>query len=211
MPAAAAIVFVPISTSAACRGQAACRMAIQWSPPAGVGRIQPETIGQERGERPGRGRFDRPGRAVAAGERGGVTAWIRPFRAVLDPAGLGRRRHPRSVVGQVERRPRALDRQPAPSVQAQEPDPSPTAPTDVGPDVDLGECAWAGWGGQESRCDVLHPERDDAQPGLTLERVDLEALRDQRAERLDRDRPMGEQQVDPAHPHDPRRLSATHR
>src|SRR5690242_288219 len=79
--------------------------------------------------------------------------------------------------------------------------------SDVCPHIQLRERAGPRDGGQEPNSHVLHPERDDPEPGLSLEGVDLELGRDERLDRVHGHRPVGEQQVRPAHAPDPR-LSA---
>jgi hypothetical protein len=74
----------------------------------------------------------------------------------------------------------------------------------VGPHVQLREDAQPWDGGKPARGDILHPERHDPEPGLAAEGVQHETRREVDLERRRVHRPVGEQQVGPAHAHDPR-------
>ena len=110
------------------------------------------------------------------------------------------------VVRQVKDRPRTEDGRPAPRLEAQEPHPGQALVADVGPDVRLGERAEPGDRGHPARGHVGHHERDDADPGHSVEELELEARDVGQETRGDRglDRPVREQQVEPAHPKQPR-------
>ena len=160
---------------------------------------------------PGTAELDRARRAIPHLDGRGASARIRALRSIGDVAAIVDRRHPGAEVRQVERQPRPLDRDPARRVKAQEPHPASALMAHVRPDVDLGERTGPWRGGQPARGDIGHPERDDAEVGAIVERVDLELGRDERPERLDRHRPVREQQVVPAHAHDPRTAARVHR
>ena len=172
-------------------------------PPRPVHREQPLAIGQERLERAGHRELDRPGRPIPGLEPRRRAATIDPDRAVVDDLAHVADRHRRLVVRQVERGPGALDRGPAAGVEAEEPDARAALVADVGPDVELREGASDRWRGQAPRAHVLHPERHDTQVGAAVEEIELQPLGHEWPDRGGLDRPMGEQQIDPAHPHDP--------
>ena len=202
-----------------CRGgsrprlAAAARLVADGRPPQvsrGVGSEQPATVGQEGGTRSRRRDLHGPDRPVASREpRRGPRSSSRSDRYSTQPASvpadIGARKY-----GRWNAEPRALDREPAGGVEAQEPDAGSPAATHVRPHVDLGERAQPGDRGQESRRDVLHPERHDPEPGAAAERVELEASRDERPKRLDRDRPVGEQQVEPTASASPTACHSSH-
>src|SRR3954467_4722012 len=111
-------------------------------------------------------------------------------------------------IRQVEDEPRSPDDRPRPRVEAQEPDPTiarPIAAPEVGPEVELGESPEPAGRRDPARRDLGHRERHDPDPCLVLECVELELRWDQPFEGCRIDGPMGEEQVDPAHPDEPRR------
>ena len=107
----------------------------------------------------------------------------------------------------MEPAPRPDHRHAAGRIKAEEPHPRPAAIADVRPNVELGEGTEHRRRGQAAQADVLHPERDDPEVGAPLEGIELEFRWDARPKRVRIHRPMGEQEVDPAHPHHPRALS----
>ena len=70
--------------------------------------------------------------------------------------------------------------------------------------VEFRESAEDGRRGKSPWSDVGHPEWHDAQPRLTVESVQVEAEGDERTQGIGFERPVREQEVEPAHPHHPR-------
>ncbi len=83
--------------------------------------------------------------------------------------------------------------------------------TNIGSDVQFGECTGQRRCGESARTNVLHPEWHDGNVRPTLEEIQVETGWDLTADRCRIDRPMHEQKVTPAHPHDPRSSPSDHR
>lgn len=104
----------------------------------------------------------------------------------------------------MESAPSEFHRDPLGRIETEEPDAGEVAMPDICPHVDLREPAQRPESRQATWRDVFHEERHDADVRLAVEGVDVEPRWDQAPERPDVDPPMREEQVTPAHPHDPR-------
>src|SRR6185437_8245453 len=116
--------------------------------------------------------------------------------------------HVRPVVRQVEENTRGGDGEGVRGIQRKKVHAGlvcmPVA--DVRAQVELGELPRAGNLREGPHADLVHPERNDADPGGAVEGVDHQAFRQQMRQIHGRNGPVRKQQVVPALGHDPRRL-----
>ena len=181
-------------------------------PPAAISGEQTHPAGEPVLERSRGGGRSGPGRSIPGDERSRCAAPIRASRAIRDLVAGPGRCHLGPEVRQVEHRSSAHDDRPARGIERQEEHTGSTDAADVRANVELRERAQA-WDGRErtqawdrdtARRDVRHRERNDAEPRRTVEGVELEACRHDRRQRRRLDRPVGEQEIEPAHPDEPR-------
>src|SRR5690606_17258300 len=105
---------------------------------------------------------------------------------------------------EIEEDPRGPDGQRVRSLEAQKPHARLALARDVRAQVYLRKVAEERRRREAAERRALDLERHDAEPRLALEQVELEPLRDPRAEERRIDLPMEERQVAPGLPRDPR-------
>src|SRR5215211_508412 len=168
-----------------------------------VGAVQAIPLGQEvlDGRWSALERF--PDRAVTCFELRVRSAPVRADAPVVDLAVRDAAGHLGVEVRQVEGGAGEADGEAVVGVQGEKPDARPVPGRDVGAEVDLRKVREPGDGGQEMGPYARHVEGHDADPGPAFEGVDAESGRHERPEILRLDGPVHEEQVPPAHPHDP--------
>jgi hypothetical protein len=159
-----------------------------------VERVQAVALGQEVLER-ARLRVERCAVGPVAGDELGPG--VGAERAVADLAAGPLDRHVGPVVRDPVRPPGARDGEPAVGVEAQEVDAGLAVDRRVGADVGLGKARDAGDWRRALEAQAGDLEGRDADPGAAVERVDRKLRRNRGAQRLDRHRPVGEEQVQP--------------
>ncbi len=191
----------------AARADASISVRADASPPPSAAK-RPHAVRQPRLER-ARCRHARRGRSGGSApskRAGGPRRSVRGSTGSRPSLAHVPGRHRGVEVRQVEAGPCPLDRAMAARVEAEEPDAGPALVAHVGPDVELGECAGARRR-REARAGRRPPSGTARSPSQARpsKSVELEAVGQLRPERVGIDRPVGEQQVHPAHAHDPRR------
>jgi len=159
------------------------------------------TLGEELFERVGLGQRHVACGAVAGGEAGEGGTLMVAVAVVVETVAHSFARHTRFEVRQVKERAGRPNGEGAVGVERKEPDAGLVAIAYVGAQIQLGKVAHLG---QAARVNVRHRQRHHADPRFAFKRVDLQIARYQIAQRRNRQRPMGEEQVAPLHTHDPR-------
>ena len=177
--------------------------------PAGEGE-EAVALGKEAAEVSGLAGRDGAGGAVAQAGFGGAGAREQAAAGVGDAAvGVGAVGHAGGEVGQREDHAGAEDGERGGGVERVEPDAAlaGAAGADVGAEVELGEGARGGEGegalAEGADADLVHIEGHDAEPGVAVVGVDLEAGREAGGDGGGRDGPVGEEEVVPALAHAP--------
>ncbi len=192
-----AIVFVSIVADAGCSGHGSLWISPRYA-------RQAAALGQPVVERAGSGARHGAGGLVPGAELRRRSAGVGPRAGVADGVALCGARHAGVEVRQVVEAPGQSHGHGVRRVEAEEEDARFAVRDDVRADVQLGKRREPRQRRRESRPDAGHAKRDDAEPGLSLERVQRQVGRDERAQAAGVDRPMREQQVVPRLGHHPR-------
>jgi hypothetical protein len=138
-------------------------------------------------------RKTRADRAVAHLQRGRGCTGMGALAGIFDPALAFGAKHPRAVIWQMEPSARDGHGQRVPSVQAEKPDSGFFTKLHISADIQFRKCRQPGQCRRRSQPNTRHAKRNDRQPRLAVELVDLQAPGNQRAQFFRINWPMREE------------------
>ena len=142
-------------------------------------------------------------RPISALQRPRRRTAMRSLAAILNPAAAILAVHARPKVRQMEPRARDRHRHSIPRVQTEKPYARLAICHHVRPHIQFRKCRQPRYVRRPSKPHARHAKRHHRNPGLPLERVDLQPSRDERPQHRRIDPPMGKQQVVPRLRHHP--------
>src|SRR5262245_599197 len=154
-------------------------------------------------QRAGAGVIDRTARSIARlKSRAGCLA-MRPHTVIMHCSTLWHHTHVCVVIWQAIPEARRTHREQTRSIEAEDPHATTARCFDVGAHVDLREGREGREDREITRTYASHTKWHDTEPGPTIEGVQFQHRRNERAQGLRTHRPVHEQQIMPAHGHDP--------